>query len=128
MTALTPARSGCDYAIPRITIVAYDAAGEVTSLVGSEVAVEFGSGYGSAPRLIVRSDESAPEPALCTWTPGAESSTLDVLLSAEQIDTIGPGQWTGVIKTEGPGTDAVQHNVPTMTLEFEIVRWPVAVG
>lgn len=120
-------RLGCSLPINKMTLVAKDADGEVTSLVGSVAVLEIGSGFGAAPRLTVRSDAVPAEPAVFDYVPGAESSTLKIKLSPEQADSIGAGQWSGVVKIEGPDAGDVPHDVPTMTFNIAILRWPVAV-
>lgn len=121
------ARLGCSLDLPRIIVTAYDFDGDVTTLVGSVAVLEFGSGFGSAPKLTIRSDETPGAPAIFDWAPTATEGTLDVRLSPEQVGTIGAGTWTGVLKIEGPDAGDVQHNVREMTIPVEVVRWPVAV-
>lgn len=121
------ARQGCSFDIPLITVVAYDFDGDVTTLVGSVAVMEFGSGFGTEPRLTIRSDAPPAAPAIFEWEPTSTDGKLRVRLSPEQTDTLGPGQWSAVVKVEGPDEGDVQHNVREMTIPVEVVRWPVAV-
>lgn len=120
--------SGCALPINRLTVVASDFEGEVTTLVGSVAVFEVGSGYGAEPLLVVRSDVPPASPAVFEWDPGAESGTLDIELSPAQTAEVGVGQWTGIVKILGPGESLVpRHDPRTMSCGVVISRWPEVV-
>lgn len=126
MTTAAPpnflARVGRSFALPTISITAYDRDGEVISggLGGSVAVLTIGSSIGT-PKLTIRSDDLIDPPAVFDWDDAAQ--TLEVNLSPEQTTTIGAGNWTAVLDIE-TDDDNIDHDVPTMTFGIEMVRWP----